>query len=111
MTYDPNKYHFFWSGPFSQWQKGNFELDGTSFVTAEQAMMYHKALLFDDLQTAENILATNNAGKQKALGRQVRGFDDDAWAQHRVEIVKRANRAKFGQNKGLRRKLFQTGNH
>ena len=67
--------------------------------------------MFDDRQTAEKIQATNNAGKQRALGRQVRGFDDDVWAQHRVEIVKQANRAKFGQNKGLRRKLIQTGNH
>lgn len=32
------------------------------------------------------------------------------WGQHKFDIVKRANYAKFSQNKGLRRKLFQTGN-
>ncbi|MDX8350157.1 NADAR family protein [Cognatiyoonia sp. IB215446] len=110
MTYDPNKYHFFWSGPFSQWQKGNFEIEGVEFVTAEQAMMHHKALLFGDHETAQKILATHDAGTQKALGRQVRNFVESTWDLHKVDIVKRANHAKFSQNKGLRRKLFQTGN-
>lgn len=31
------------------------------------------------------------------------------WDAHKEEIVRRANLAKFEQNKGLRRKLFQTG--
>ena len=104
-----DKYHFFWSGPFSQWQRARFEMDGVEFNTAEQAMMYHKAKVFGDDTIAEAILATSDARKQKALGRKVKGFDNAVWDKHKEDIVLRANRAKFGQNKGLRRKLFQTG--
>jgi len=109
MIYDPNDYYFFWSGPFSQWQHSEFTLDGVDFLTAEQAMMYLKALLFHDEKTGNLILAATDPGKQKALGRQVSGFDEGVWDEHKYAIVKRSNLAKFSQNKGLRRKLFQTG--
>ncbi|MEO1493975.1 MAG: hypothetical protein AAFV19_17620 [Pseudomonadota bacterium] len=37
---DPDDlYAFYWSGPFSQWQRSDFEIDGVQFNTAEQAMM------------------------------------------------------------------------
>lgn len=104
-----DQYEFFWSGPFSQWKRVRLERDGVAFNTAEQAMMYGKAMLFRDDRIAQQILATNDARKQKALGRQVKGFDGAIWDAHKADIVRRANMAKFGQNKGLRRKLFQTG--
>ena len=107
---DPDaRYVFFWSGPFSQWQRAEFEMDGVRFNTAEQAMMFFKARLFSDDRIADLILSTRDARKQKALGRKVKGFDSALWDQHKHDIVLRANRAKFSQNKGLRRKLFQTG--
>lgn len=101
-------YVFFWNGPFSQWQRSEFVLDDVAFVTAEQAMMYLKAKLFQDDAVAEQILRTEGPGRQKALGRQVRGFQEGVWVQHREEIVTRITQAKYDQNKGLRRKLFQT---
>ena len=104
-----DQYHFYWSGPFSQWQHSEFEIDSVQFNTAEQAMMYFKAKLFGDDAVAEEILRADDPGKQKALGRKVRGFDAKKWDEHKEQIVLTANRAKFGQNKGLRRKLFQTG--
>lgn len=103
------KYHFFWSGPFSQWQHSEFDLDGCRFVTAEQAMMHAKATLFGDHDTAADILATVDPGLQKALGRRVRGFVDTVWDDNKYMIVHRITVEKFRQNKGLRRKLFQTG--
>ncbi len=109
MTDHADSYAFFWNGPFSQWQRAGFELDGVTFNTAEQAMMHGKAMLFGDSEVAAKILAAPDPGKQKALGRQVRGFDEAVWDAGKVAIVRRANMAKFGQNRGLRRKLFQTG--
>lgn len=103
------KYHFYWSGPFSQWQRSEFELDGCQFVTAEQAMMYFKAVLFKDAETAELILEAADPGRQKALGRRVRNFSESVWDANKCEIAYRINLEKFRQNKGLRRKLFQTG--
>lgn len=110
MTINPDQHEFYWKGPFSQWHPSEFLLDGEKFQTAEQAMMYLKAKLFNDNETAAEIQATNDPGKQKALGRKVRGFDNGVWDQNKVDLVTRVNFAKFDQNKGLRRKLFQTGN-
>ena len=101
-------YHFYWSGPFSQWQPCQISLWGVAFNCAEQAMMYGKALLFEDSDAAQAILAAQEPGKQKALGRTVRGFVERTWVERRQELLKDINLAKFDQNKGLRRKLFQT---
>ena len=102
-------HNFFWSGPFSQWFACEFSLDGHDYKTAEQAMMHGKALLFGDDDTAQKIMSASDPGKQKALGREVRGFDQDRWDREKADLVTRINLAKFDQNKGLRRKLFQTG--
>lgn len=110
MDSSDGRFHFYWSGPFSQWHPSAFVLDACHFVTAEQAMMYFKAELFDDHDIATKILAATDPGKQKALGRQVKGFEEMIWDDAKCNIIYRINVAKFSQNKGLRRKLFQTGN-
>lgn len=102
-------HYFFWSGPLSQWQRSDISLWGEEFVTAEQAMMFAKAQMFGDKQTAALILAAPKPDKQKALGRQVRRFDTAVWDTKKIALVTEINFAKFDQNKGLRRKLFQTG--
>jgi len=102
-------YHFFWSGPFSQWHPSLIKLDGVIFDFAEQAMMHQKALLFEDTQAAERILSAPEPSEQKAIGQQVRAFDQATWDARKINIVLRISRAKYQQNDGLRRKLFQTG--
>ncbi len=109
MKLEHDNYHFFWNGPFSQWQHAEFELDKQIFVSAEQAMMYLKAQLFNDQAIAKQIMTTSDPGKQKALGRRVDGFKDSIWDENKEQVAFRINYAKFSQNKGLRRKLFQTG--
>lgn len=47
------------------------------FHTTEQYMMYWKALLMGDDEVAEKILATESPGEAKALGREVRDFDQE----------------------------------
>lgn len=101
-------YKFFWSGPLSQWHRSNFKLGGVAFVTAEQAMNYLKACLFKGEKIAARNLNTPDPGAQKALGRKVRGFDERTWRKQREEVVNRASHAKFDQNEGLRRTLFQS---
>ena len=58
-------------------------------------MMYQKAILFGDTETAEKIMAAKTPKKQKALGRQVKGFDEDVWKNNRERIVEEANWHKF----------------
>ena len=85
----------------SQWCPARFEVDGVAFLSAEQAMMHGKALLFGDRGTAERIAACRTAFQAQLLGREVRGFDDPVWVEHREEIVSRANLAKFSQDPPL----------
>lgn len=111
MKAEPDTHFFFWgSSVLSQWHRSSFTLNGVDYVTAEQAMMYGKAKLFDDDEIAQQILETRDARKQKSLGRKVRGFDPVLWDKEKFRIVCDISFAKFDQNDGLRRKLFQTGN-
>lgn len=102
------QYTFFFTGPFSQWYKSNFVLDGITFNTAEQYMMYQKALLFEDTEIATQILKTNDPRKQKELGRKVKKFDMSYWNEHCLQLVFRGNHAKFSQNKRLYDMLMNT---
>lgn len=107
-----NKYTFFWKGPFSQWYPSLFYVPGIDhqFNCAEQYMMYGKAMLFDDDETADKILATTSPREQKLLGRQVRGFDADTWNRVARNIVFVGNYYKFSSNKDLLDELLETGN-
>ncbi|MCE6997517.1 NADAR family protein [Saccharothrix sp. S26] len=93
----------------SQWWEAPFTVDGLTYPTAEHFMMWGKARLFDDAETAERVLAARTPGEAKALGRRVRGFTEDAWVAHRLEIVVRGNLAKFGAHDDLRAFLLGTG--
>ncbi len=102
------KFTFFWSGVFSQWAESPFTVDGVAFNTAEQYMMYKKALLFNDFKQAEKIMATPDPRTQKQLGREVSGFDKDRWEQHCKQFVYKASFAKFTQNPKMRDELTAT---
>ena len=103
------EYHLFWRGPFSQWHTSPFKLNDISFSCAEQYMMYQKAMLFGDNDTAEAIIQTSNPKTHKSLGRKVKGFGDKLWEMHRERIVYEGNFAKFTQNPELFNILMSTG--
>jgi ribA/ribD-fused uncharacterized protein len=68
-----------------------------------------KALLFGDTETAERIRTAPHPEAAKALGREVRGFDEQLWAERRFDLVVAGNLAKFGQHPDLRDFLLGTG--
>lgn len=114
------KYLFFWGHTagkegqvgkecLSQWYPAVFVLDGVRYATAEHYMMAEKARLFGDEGTRERIIAAAHPSLAKNLGREVQGFNEAIWAQHRFDIVVRGNEAKFGQNETLRAFLLNTG--
>lgn len=114
------KYIYFWGHKskgndiakscFSQWYPAPFILDDVRYASAEHYMMAEKAKLFNDIEVRNRIITASNPGSAKALGREVKGFDQDIWEQHRMDIVIRANIAKFSQNEELGKFLISTGN-
>jgi ribA/ribD-fused uncharacterized protein len=116
--------------PFSQWHKALFTSSDVSFhkgiyeeqkeylkntlpkelefSSAEQFMMYHKAIVFLDRKTASDIMKTSNPRKIKELGRQVKNYNEDIWCYHRSNVVYEGNKAKFSQNPDLMDALTNT---
>ncbi|KAH7319897.1 hypothetical protein B0I35DRAFT_430090 [Stachybotrys elegans] len=118
-------------GAFSQWHVSDFTVskaeicavlkqplealfpgkqdEPITFKTAEQFMMYCKATVFHDPETAEEIMHTVDPRSQKALGRSVANFTEGGWDEVKFEVVELASRAKFGQNAQLKALILGTG--
>jgi ribA/ribD-fused uncharacterized protein len=127
---------FFWitKSPFSQWHKCTFTattslnegindlrdtkkrhilqdlfpFDVQEYSSAEQFMMYHKAMIFLDREIAQQIMQTADVRKIKELGRQVKNYDEYVWKYFRSKVVYEGNKAKFTQNEKLKKALFAT---
>lgn len=113
------KYIFFWGHRpsadgsitktcLSQWFACRFTVDGIEYSTAEQYMMSQKALLFGDTEIYEKIMKASHPDKFKALGRQISGFYENIWNEHKTDIVIKGNAAKFSQNEDLKEFLLNT---
>ncbi|MDE9519380.1 NADAR family protein [Xenorhabdus bovienii] len=114
------KYLFFWGHKnnhtdyitkscLSQWYPVPFIVNNVSYSSAEHYMMAEKARLFNDFATREKIINAKNPGAAKAYGREVRGFNQSIWDEHRLAIVIDGNLAKFSQNDALTEFLLNTG--
>lgn len=73
-------------------------------------MMYCKAVLFADTETAALIMATECPAEQQALGRRVKGYEKALWYGSREKIVEEGNWNKFAGSVWLRNRLLKTGN-
>lgn len=94
---------------FSNWFACEFRADGRVFKSIEQYMMYEKALTFGDTEIAARVLDVTDPAEIKALGRQVKNYDDAHWNGRRQLVVYKGLLAKFSQNEALKQKLFATG--
>ncbi|WP_425527983.1 NADAR family protein [Yinghuangia seranimata] len=114
------KYLFFWghqapedgrvgAACLSQWAPTPFTVDGVTYATAEHWMMAGKARLFGDAAAERRAVDAPHPKAAKAVGRQVRGFDERTWCDARFELVVAGNVAKFGQHPELRAFLLGTG--
>ncbi|KAI4170278.1 MAG: hypothetical protein LQ346_008876 [Caloplaca aetnensis] len=93
-------------GFLSQWFNASFtvpspDLDAEpmTFATTEQYMMYNKAILFKDRETAKKIMLAHTPKQQQALGRKVKNFDEKIWIANREKIVEEGNWRKFCNSK------------
>ena len=105
-----DKYVCFWGrdSVFSNFHRSPFTLGGKSYTCVEQYIMYQKALLFNDQERAERILAVDDPAEHKANGKLVANFDPDTWRRQAQSIVKEALEAKFDQHPHLKTRLLNT---
>ncbi|TRX88078.1 hypothetical protein FHL15_011028 [Xylaria flabelliformis] len=85
------------SVPFRDRDRDPSSSSSKIYATAEHYMMHHKALLFNDAEIAEAILAVPapSPKETKSLGRAVRNFDQAVWERERERIVREGSWCKF----------------
>ncbi len=99
-------HYYFWNTIYSQWYKSNrktylFEENDIKFYSSEHYMMYHKCLTFNDEVNAKTVLQKTSPREVKAIGRQIKNYDDNIWSEKRYDIVLQGNILKFSQNEEL----------
>ena len=97
------------NGYLSNWYLSDFVIDGVTYSSVEQYMMYIKASTFVDMDIANKIMATNDVSVIKSLGRSVSNYNDTIWNAIRERVVYDALLAKFSQNEDLKKLLLDTG--
>ncbi|XP_045176895.2 uncharacterized protein LOC123537288 [Mercenaria mercenaria] len=93
---------------YSQWYASKFTIDDQEFNCGQQFMTYRKAVLFEDLEIAGEVLKCTDPGRIREIGKKVKGFDLNTWKQNCIQIAKEGNRAKFSQNKKILEELIAT---
>jgi len=106
-----DKHVFFWGEWPSNWFKCHFtvEYNGKTleFFNSEQYFMWVKAITFGDEDVAEKILEKGkNPKTAKALGREVKNYDDKVWNEKRYQVMVDANLYKYSQNEELKELLL-----
>jgi ribA/ribD-fused uncharacterized protein len=105
-----DKHVLFWGEWPSNWYPAGFdvkvldkgETKTLHFFNSEQYFMWVKAKTFNDQETADKILKTKDPKKAKALGREVKNYDDEVWSRMRYKVMVDANKLKYSQNKDLK---------
>jgi ribA/ribD-fused uncharacterized protein len=92
----------------SQWWPCEFNVDGDTYASAEHWMMAEKAKLFNDKVILKKIMSTRKPGAAKALGRQIKAFNQEVWNEAKFGIVVKGNFYKFSQNPDLKAFLVNT---
>ena len=71
--------------------------------------MWLKAIHYNNMDIAEQILKTTDPKKAKSLGRKVKGFNAEDWITHSFSYMLEVNIAKYSQNEEERKFLLSTG--
>lgn len=102
---------FFWNGIFSNWYPCKFTYNNVEFNCSEQALMYEKAILFNDQKTAQRILEAKTPKEQKALGRLVKNYNENIWSKNREKIMTDILLAKFTSKNNFKNEMIKYKNY
>lgn len=105
-----DKYIFFYGNKdhFSNFYQTKFIVNGINFSCGEQFIMYNKAILFNDIDIATQIINESDPVKIKKLGRKVKNFNDNIWSKMREQIAYNGLYAKYKQNIILHDYIIET---
>jgi len=95
---------------FSIWYKSPFTVDQVTYPTMQHYITAHKALIFEDYEQYDKILAAPTPKNAQLLGTEIKDFDEEHWSEHRYDIIKTGNIHKFNQYPSLAEQLLQSGN-
>lgn len=95
-------------GFLSNWYPSTFELDGLTFSSVEQYIMYKKCMQFGDREAANAVMATHSPAKQQAIARKAKGYNDVVWKGLRQPVAMRGLFEKFKQSPNLLEQLLET---
>lgn len=101
----------FYYSPFTVSYMNEDGVKSYEFKTVEHAVHFFKAMLFNDIETANKIIMTDYPKVAKNLGRTVKNFNDFTWNNNKEVIYFDVIKAKFTdeRNKDIRQKLIDTG--
>lgn len=102
----------FWNNDsvFSNWyQPVHIRYNDLDFTNSEALFIYLKAEVFGDEEIKAKVLANQDPKTVKALGREIKKFDEDIWLGHRYSCMYRACFFKFSQNSDIKDILMATG--
>ena len=95
--------------PFSNFHPSSFRVDGIEYCCNEQHLFYKKATMFNDMKTANQIMATKDPYKIKHISKRIKNADETKWKQEGPAVMKQGLVAKFKQNPHLKHRLLATG--
>ena len=95
--------------PLSNYYRSQFIFQNRKYASIEQAYQHQKALLFDDQNTAAEIMDTRDPSAAKRLSFKIKGFKEQVWNGKRYDIMLELTKRKFTQNHNLTTELLATG--
>ena len=93
---------------FSNMAEYPIQIEDKRYPTVEHYFQAMKAKEFNDKEMLQKIMETPSAKAVKALGKKVKNFIKEKWDDERLDIMKRAVRAKFVQHPELQKQLMET---
>ena len=78
------------------------------FTSSEQFIQHQKAILFNDMTTAEQILKYDTPRECKTLARNITNFEMSQWKDNAEDLYEPGLLAKFTQNPNIAKLLLST---